>query len=336
MPAAQPVPRWNVDAAPRLDGTAPAAQPAPRWNVDAALAERLTSDENTRAAEPWGSWATASSFLEETDERPTIFYDTRSGAALFRVTLRQRAAFLEESEEHGWPSFRSEHVVDARRLAERENYELASSTGSHLGHRNSDERGVRYCVNLACVAGWDAGAEERRVVVNRRGATARARPALDSEAAGVIPKGTELAVLGDAFIGAKRRVFAAVRAASTFCAVGWSARRSSARRFGPACAASTRLLDASACLHRVDSSVRRYGQLAAASTRRSTLRPAMPWRRLVRSTPRPCLRRGGDSSARRPLAPRRRLVPSTPARAAAATRPLGASARFRRRVDSSA
>ena len=97
-----------------------------------------------------------STFLQQLDtKRPMRFHDTRSGETLFEVGPAQRKAFLDESNSHGWPSFRPEHVVDARRLVEVDNRELLSRAGTHLGHQNSDEKGIRYCVNLASVAGTE-------------------------------------------------------------------------------------------------------------------------------------------------------------------------------------
>lgn len=181
-----------------------------RWNVDGDLASRLT-ESNTREAEPWGSWASTTSFLAELDEEdpagPTTFYDTLSSVALFVVSVGQRAAFLEESSEHGWPSFRSKHVIDPILLVERDGYEVTSSTGTHLGHVNTDDNGPRYCINLASVAGWSNEDRERLVVVGKRGATARSRPSTASPIVGVLAKDEEVTALGSVRFGKKRRLF---------------------------------------------------------------------------------------------------------------------------------
>ena len=62
------------------------------------------------------------------------------------------AEFLEESEHHGWPSFRDEEVVweNVRCLNDGE---TVSITGTHLGHDLPDFSGNRYCINLVCIAG---------------------------------------------------------------------------------------------------------------------------------------------------------------------------------------
>ena len=180
-----------------------------RWNVDAALAARLTA-ANTSDAEPYDYWSSRTSFLAELalDARDTTFYDSRSGAPIFRVAAADREAFLAESREHGWPSFRDEHAV--AELVERDGFEVASAAGTHLGHATPDPDGRRrYCVNLASVAGWARGARETLRVRGRRGARVRAGPALDSEALGLIPRDAVVEALGELDVGAKRRLYVA-------------------------------------------------------------------------------------------------------------------------------
>ncbi len=73
------------------------------------------------------------------------YYDSVTGLPLF-VAPRGRtfAQFLEESEHHGWPSFRDQEVVweNVRCLSDGETVSLA---GTHLGHNLPDRKGNR-CV----------------------------------------------------------------------------------------------------------------------------------------------------------------------------------------------
>jgi peptide methionine sulfoxide reductase MsrB len=61
-------------------------------------------------------------------------------------------AFLKESQEHGWPSFRDEEVVwDNLRVLK--DGETVGTAGTHLGHNLPDAKGNRYCINLVSIAG---------------------------------------------------------------------------------------------------------------------------------------------------------------------------------------
>lgn len=59
---------------------------------------------------------------------------------------------MRESQNHGWPSFRNDEVVqeNVRILPDGE---CVSVDGTHLGHNIPDARGDRYCINLVSVAG---------------------------------------------------------------------------------------------------------------------------------------------------------------------------------------
>jgi len=127
-----------------------------RWGVDRSLADRIGC--HTRMfAEQWGYWTSSGITLEATASalKPggTItFYDSVTGLPLF-VAPRGRTleAFLEESQHHGWPSFRDEEVVqeNVRVLADGE---TVSVNGTHLGHNLPDGRN-RYCIDLVSIAG---------------------------------------------------------------------------------------------------------------------------------------------------------------------------------------
>ena len=85
--------------------------------------------------------------------QPLTYYDSVTGKPLF-IAPKGRTAleFLNESERHGWPSFRDEEVVweNVRCL---ENGEAVSVDGTHLGHNLPDAKGNRYCINLVSIAG---------------------------------------------------------------------------------------------------------------------------------------------------------------------------------------
>jgi peptide methionine sulfoxide reductase MsrB len=61
--------------------------------------------------------------------------------------------FLEESFQHGWPSFR-DNEVNWENVRSLKNGEMVSLTGTHLGHNLPDFKGNRYCINLVSVAGY--------------------------------------------------------------------------------------------------------------------------------------------------------------------------------------
>ena len=70
---------------------------------------------------------------------------------------RTAEAFLAESADHGWPSFRDSEVVweNVRVLTRGASAsgETVTVDGVHLGHNLPDRHGNRYCINLVCVAG---------------------------------------------------------------------------------------------------------------------------------------------------------------------------------------
>ena len=73
------------------------------------------------------------------------------GVPLYKVT-RSIAEFKADTTEHGWPSFRtgelSEHVI-----TNMTSMEVTSSCGTHLGTYLPDEKGPRWCIDLACISG---------------------------------------------------------------------------------------------------------------------------------------------------------------------------------------
>ena len=113
---------------------------------------------NEHYAEPAGSLQHTSLFKEVQED--TVFYDAKCGIPLFTLGSRSQEAFRKESVSHGWPSFRDAEVIElGKNVIERENGEIVSSCGTHLGHNLPDSKGNRYCINLLCVAGSPTKAE---------------------------------------------------------------------------------------------------------------------------------------------------------------------------------
>lgn len=124
------------------------------YGVDNKLADRICNF-NRRFAEQVGyfestNWEKA--VLEA--KGPITFYDSVTGKALFVAPIGRSAENLvQESEVHGWPSFRDEEVVWDNVKVIRNSGETVSVDGTHLGHNLPDRKGNRYCINLVCIAG---------------------------------------------------------------------------------------------------------------------------------------------------------------------------------------
>ena len=147
-----------------------------RWNCDRDVATRICNN-NRHYAEYFGYWERDSTFvLDEIESGTTTttttttiddassstrtttltFYDSNSGVPLFTIPgtlqLRSVADFIQESHQHGWPSFRTDEVHwDYVRVLP--NGETVSINGTHLGHNLPDNDGDRFCINLVCIAG---------------------------------------------------------------------------------------------------------------------------------------------------------------------------------------
>jgi peptide methionine sulfoxide reductase MsrB len=124
-----------------------------RWNADVERGDRIFCF-NRHYAERAGSWLTTDFIANEQGrQEPIIFYDSVTSKPLFQAPVgRSWDQFIQESTEHGWPSFRDQEVItdDTRVL---EDGEVVSMDGTHLGHNLPDGKGNRYCINLVCVAG---------------------------------------------------------------------------------------------------------------------------------------------------------------------------------------
>jgi len=128
------------------------AQKSLRYGCDWKLADRICR-RNRHYAEHCGYFESTPWAKEVADKGEVTYYDSVTGKPLFIAPKgRSFKEFLQESRNHGWPSFRDEEVVweNVRCL---ENGEAVSLAGTHLGHNIPDKKGNRYCINLVCVAG---------------------------------------------------------------------------------------------------------------------------------------------------------------------------------------
>ena len=142
--------------APKAHGTSAAEVQDPlRYGVDRKVADEICSF-NRHYAEHSGYFKQTAWLKSVKDAGEVTYYDSVTGKPLFIAPRgRSFAEFAEESDAHGWPSFRDEEVVwdNVRCLPDGE---CVSVDGTHLGHNlpsgGARERN-RYCINLVSVAG---------------------------------------------------------------------------------------------------------------------------------------------------------------------------------------
>lgn len=130
-----------------------AVQPNLRWGCDFDLSDNICNF-NRHGAEHAGYWEDTKFVEEESEASGEIkFYDSNTGKLLFIAPKgRTFEDFVNESQAHGWPSFRDEEVNwDYVRCLP--NGEAVSIDGTHLGHNLPDSKGSRYCINIVSVAG---------------------------------------------------------------------------------------------------------------------------------------------------------------------------------------
>lgn len=135
-----------------------------RWDCDRKTANRI-SNHNRHYAEHSGYFEQKPKFLSDTKQAKKnsttlTFYDSNTGKPLFEAPKsRSWQDFLDESKQHGWPSFRDEEVIweNVRCLRGGEAVSLA---GTHLGHNLPDKSGNRYCINLVSIAGRPTAVEQ--------------------------------------------------------------------------------------------------------------------------------------------------------------------------------
>jgi len=82
----------------------------------------------------------------------TTFYDTVCGLPVFVAPqIRTLSAWLAETEEHGWPSFRTAELVPGNVFVN--GTQVISKCGNYLGSYLPDAEGPRYCIDLVCISG---------------------------------------------------------------------------------------------------------------------------------------------------------------------------------------
>jgi len=88
----------------------------------------------------------------------TTFYDSVCGVPLFKAPFnRTFDAWKAETEEHGWPSFRTPEIFSENVIVDKDTGYVTSSCGTHLGTYLPDVGGApRYCIDLSCIAGNEA------------------------------------------------------------------------------------------------------------------------------------------------------------------------------------
>jgi len=130
-----------------------------RFNVNRKTADKICS-YNRHMAEYATYFQEQDEFLSILKESsiqnnaPITFYDSVTGKALFQAPIgRTTQQFYEESQKHGWPSFRDEEVVWDNVRILKNSGETVSVDGTHLGHNLPDRNGNRYCINLVSNSG---------------------------------------------------------------------------------------------------------------------------------------------------------------------------------------
>jgi peptide methionine sulfoxide reductase MsrB len=141
---------------PKSHGTSDApVQSELLYGVSNKLADRICN-YNRHFAEMGGYFQSTSweDTIREAKGDPVTFYDSVTGKPLFIAPIgRSAEELIQESEIHGWPSFRDAEVVWDNVRILRNSGETVSVDGTHLGHNLPDRKGNRYCINLVSIAG---------------------------------------------------------------------------------------------------------------------------------------------------------------------------------------
>jgi len=132
-----------------------------RWNISQitwsgdgeTMTEAICCDSDYAGlAEPQYLFQQLKLFSQLDSAGTNIFYDPVCGLPLFRAPIgRSFEDFQNESNEHGWPSFRDEERVQEN-LVLKDNV-LYSKCNTRLGDNLPDDKGNRYCLDLVCLAG---------------------------------------------------------------------------------------------------------------------------------------------------------------------------------------
>lgn len=122
-----------------------------------SLATAVCCDKRTKVyAEPQFLYQAPNIMLFEQIKGVTTFYDSVCGVPLFRAPVnRTLEDFKADTDEHGWPSFRLEEVVQAHVTHDADGF-VYSSCGTHLGSYLPDAKRPRWCMDLSCIAGSPA------------------------------------------------------------------------------------------------------------------------------------------------------------------------------------
>jgi len=125
---------------------------------DMPLAESVCCDSrNLAGAEPQYLFeAPDIKLFDRLDSsKVTIFYDSVCGIPLFKAPVsRTFDVWKAETEEHGWPSFRTPEIFAENVIVNMTTGYVTSSCGTHLGTYLPDVGGApRYCIDLSCIAG---------------------------------------------------------------------------------------------------------------------------------------------------------------------------------------
>ena len=113
---------------------------------------------NRRYAENENYWSDTDFIKELTNDiwsnKPSVFYDSVTNKPLFKAPMdRTWPSFLHETNNHGWPSFRIQEVIQEN-VKVLEDGEVVSVDGTHLGHNIPDSLGDRFCINLVSISGY--------------------------------------------------------------------------------------------------------------------------------------------------------------------------------------
>lgn len=96
-------------------------------------------------------------FAKMSKDGVTTFYDTVCGLPVFRAPVnRSMADFQADTQEHGWPSFRTAEIVAENIITNTTTTFVTSKCGTHLGSYLPDDNGPRWCIDLSCIAGSSA------------------------------------------------------------------------------------------------------------------------------------------------------------------------------------
>jgi len=110
--------------------------------------------DNSHYAEHAGFLNKVNLWSQIDSEGVTTYYDSVCNVPLFRAPIgRSFEEFQEESNHHGWPSFRTEEILWDNIVVKDGGEVLSKQCKTHLGHNLPDSKGDRFCINLMCIAG---------------------------------------------------------------------------------------------------------------------------------------------------------------------------------------